>query len=269
MTQKSISGLLLLLTMLLLLVTSCNKTGQKPIDPVPVPTAGKLAKMAFKDGSYDSVFYQADGSISRIKIHYALPGPYTETYDFEYNSDKKVSKVLQNNGEYFQYSYVNGQLAAVAHYVAGNKQDQRIYDYQDGKLISIEEYHQPSPNTPGYEFTGERILEYYPDGNLKKETSYSFDPQTRAPIRDASIEYSDYDLRQNPADQLSRFLYLSFIQFSRNNPRKTVIKNEQNGSATEFLTEYTYNASLTPSSHKTTFLSGGQQVVDTVMYYYY
>jgi hypothetical protein len=267
MTQKKISGILLLITMIALLA-SCSKQVGPRIEPQPVPAPGKLAKLEYQ-GGYDSVFYNTDGSINRIKNYYTMPGPYTEIFDFEYNNDKTVSRITDNNGEYYEYKYFGGQLAGVMHYVNGSKQDYRIYEYESGRLSAVEEYYQIDPSSGGHEFTAERKFFYHPDGNLKQEVSYSFDPLTRAPIKDFSIDYSEYDNKLNPTDNLSRVLYLAFVQMSKNNSRKMTAKNEQSGAFTAFNYEYTYDAAANPLTRKITYTSNGQPVTELVKYYYY
>jgi uncharacterized protein with FMN-binding domain len=270
MTQKKVSGVLLVLTMLVLLISSCRKTSPSPNpEPQPVPNKGKLAKMSFKDGSYDSLVYNADGSVARIINHYTVPGSYTEEFSFEYNTDKKVSRINQNNGDYYRYEYVGAQLIAVMHYVNGKKQDYKMYDYDGAHISSIEEYYQPNPNVPGHELISRRDYSYYPDGNLKLEQNYSFDPVTRAPKKDFTVEHLDYDGKPNPADPLSRFLYTSFVEFAKNNARKMITRDEVNGVNTEFQSEYTYNASAHPLSRKVSYMSGGQLVIETIAYSYY
>ncbi len=268
MTQKKLSGILLLITMIALLA-SCSKRVEPIIEPQPVPIPGKLAKLSFKDGAYDSLFYNADGKISKIKNYYAMPGPYTEIFTFEYNAAKQLSRITDSNGELYEYTYTNGELTAVKHYINGVKHDYRLFDYQDGKLSAVEEYYQPAPGVPGHEFTAQRNFYYYPDGNLKQEVSYSFAPQTRVPVKDFTIEHSDYDSKLNPTDLLGRFLYMPFIQLSKNNPGKMTAKSEANGASTEFVYEYTYDAASNPLTRKMSYTSGGQLITETVLYHYY
>jgi hypothetical protein len=269
MTQKKLSGLLLLLTMLVLLVSACRKSSSIPVEPQPVPAKGKLAKMSFKDGSYDSIFYNNDGSIARILLHYTIPASYNEDYSFEYYADKKVSKITESRGEYYRYEYVGGQLIAVMHYVNGKKQDYKMCDYTGNKISSIEEYYQFNPNVPGHELISRRDYTYYSDGNLKLEENYSFDPQNHAPKKDFTVEHADYDGKPNTADPVSRFLYMSFVEFAKHNARKMTTKDEISGITTEFESEYTYDAGSRPLTRKISYLSGGQQVTETIVFSYY
>ncbi len=269
MTQKKFSGILLLLTMLILLATACRKNPVTPADPQPENPAGKLAKLSYPDGSYDSMFYDTNGRIIRIKNQHTVPMAFTEAYSIAYTADNKVDKISQDNGEYYTYTYHTGQLAAVAHYQGGKKRDYRIYDYENGKLSSIEEYYQINPNSSAYDYAGERKLFYYADGNLKQEVTYSFDPVTRAPVKDVTVAYLDYDTKLNPSDPLGRFLYLLSVPLATNNARKVTMKDEVNGHLTEFSFEYTYNEASKPVSRKMTYQSGAQTITETMQYQYY
>jgi hypothetical protein len=268
MTQKKISGVLLVLTMLVLLISSCRKNPIQPNEPQPLPS-GKLAKMSFKDGSYDSVFYNNDGSIARIINHHTVPGPYTEEFSYEYDTNGKVKRINQNNGEYYQYGFIGEELVAVMHYVNGRKRDYKLYDYVDHKLSSIEEYYQFDPNVPGHELYSRRDYSYYQDGNLKLEENYSFDAQTHVPKKDFTIEHADYDGKANTSDAVARFLYMSSIEFAKHNPRKMKTKDEVSGVVTEFQSEYTYDAASRPLTRRISYPSGGQTITETILFSYY
>jgi hypothetical protein len=269
-TQKMIRYTIAIVLSLSLIFSSCSKTPVKPVPvPEPSPVIGYLSKLEYSDGSYDSLFYNENGTIKKLINHSVKPLPYNEIFVFEYDANKKLTRITDNNGEYYQYLYAGGALAAVSHYVNNVKKDYKFYDYQNGKLVSIEEYYQIAPGGPGFEYTAKRELSYYADGNLKNEVSYSFDPQTRVPIKDVTIEHADYDAKFNPVDALGRFLYLSQIQMSKNNARKVITKDEVNGIITGFDFEYTYNDFSNPLTSKMTYTSGGQTITETLKYYYY
>lgn len=251
---------------IVLTAMSCRKSPPKPVDPNPV--IGKLSKLAYSNGSYDSVYYNNDGTIRKIINHSVVPGPYDEIHEFQYDANKKVTRITDNNGEYYAYTYIGGVLAGVSHYVNGSKEDYRTYVYTNGKLTEMEELYRPASNVPGHQLMSKREFSYYPDGNLKLEMVYTADPQTSVLVRDFSIEYLDYDAKLNPIDILSRFLYLSQISLTTQNARKQITKNEKTGAATEFLFEYTYNAFSNPLTRKMTFTSGGQPSQETVTYHY-
>ena len=266
--KKMKTKLLLIGAGIFMWMMSCRKGADKPVQE-PDQVIGKLAKMEYTDGSYDFVFYNADASIRMVKIHSVVPGPYDEIYRFAYDGNGRVTRITDNIGEYYDYTYQNGVLAAVSHYVNGTKRDYCLYDYQNGKLSAIEEYYKLGLNTPGYEYTALRKLYYYADGNLKTEENYSFDSQTHLPIKDFTVEHLDYDGNFNPEDGVSRFLYQHQLQLAKNNPRRMTTKDEQSGMVSEFIYEYTYNAFSNPLTKKLSYTISGQLHTETIKYYYY
>jgi hypothetical protein len=268
MKSKMTRTILAACILLNFLSVSCRKN-DKPVDPVPTPVIGSLSKIEYKNGEYDSLFYNSDGAISKVKSHIVIPSPYDEVFVFEYDANKKITRITDNIGEHYDYKYINGQLAAVNHYAAGVKNDYRFYDYQNGKLVGVEEYYNISSGTPAYAFMGKREISYYPDGNIKEEVNYSVDTQTHLPKKNYTLEHTDYDNKFNPIDEASRFLYLSQVQMAKNNARKVTRKDELNGTVTEYNIEYTYNNFSNPLSSKISYMSGGQLYTDLVKYHYY
>lgn len=264
-TMKRLT-VLLSCSMILLAMVSCRKNPVTPIEPPPV--AGKLTKLEYKDGAYDSIYYNSQGLISKFVNHFVFPFPYNEIHQFEYDANNKVTRIADNNGETYEYRYIGGSLAAVMHFKNGVKEDYRFYEYQNGKLTLVEEYYRIGFNTPGYQLSSKLEYFYYPDGNLKQEVSYSFDPQTMVPTKDFSIEHLDYDSKKNPTDMFSRFLYLYQVPMASMNVRKLITKNERNGASIEYNFAYTYDNAGNPLTKKITYPSGGQTIEETIKYYY-
>jgi hypothetical protein len=248
---------------------SCSKEQHAPNEPQPAPAMGKLAKLSYTDGSYDSMYYNTDGTVHELVTLNTVPFPYKERFVFEYNSLGKVSRIVQNNGERYEYTYINGLLTAVAHYVNNQKRDFRMYEYVNGKLTEAEEYYQEVSNQPGWGYLAHRSYTYYPDGNLKDETAYSFDTVTRMPRKDATITYQDYDNKFNTLEIAGRYLYLSQQTLAKNNPAKLISKDEVSGLSTEFSFSYTYNNTGNPLTRTMQYKSGSQTITETVQYSYY
>lgn len=264
-TMKSLAALVSCCLLMLGLV-SCRKNPVTPVDPAPA--AGRLTKLEYKDGAYDSIYYNSQGLISKVVNHNVVPFPYDEIHQFEYDGNLKVTRITDNNGQSYEYKYVGGVLSAVVHYSAGVKEDYRFYEYQNGKLSLVEEYFRIGLNTPGYQLSSKLEYTYYPDGNLKQELSYSFDPQTMAPIKDFSIEHLDYDGNRNPTDPISRFLYLYQVPMASRNVRKLITKDERSGTSIEYSFAYTYDNAGNPVTKKMTYFSGGLPVEETIRYFY-
>lgn len=252
--------------LLSLVITSCRKSTNRPPDPVPV--VGKLSKLAYGNGGYDSVYYHTDGTIRKIVSRNVQPFPYDEVYTFDYDAAKKVTRITDNNGEYYDYRYINGELVAVLHYVGGSKEDYRTYVWNNGRLAEVEEHYRPGVSVPGHQLMTRREFTYYADGNLEKETVYNWDAQAQALVKDYSRTFSDYDAHFNPEESIGRFLYLSQVVLSNRNARKMISVDERTGVTTEFNFSYTYNDFMNPSSKKMTYTSGGQQLQETVTYHY-
>ncbi len=246
----------------------CRKNSDTPEDPSPVPVVNKLAKLEFSNGDYDSLFYNEDGTVNKIKAHTVTPAPYDEIFLYTYTGDKKVARISDNNGDYYEYKYQNNQLTSVSHYRRGQKEDFKLYDYEDNKLTTIEEYYRETPGSIGYLYTSERKFFYFPNGNLKQEVQYSFDAQ-RNLNKDLTINYLEYDTQVNPIEPLGRFLYLSQVPMAKNNVRKYNVKSQATGNLSEFSFEYTYNDFSNPLTHTMVYTDNGVLHTETVKYHYY
>ena len=268
MNRKNTKAVLLLIVTASIVSIGCKKNSDKPADPSPVPVINKLAKLEYSDGSYDSLFYNGDGNVTKIKQHSVFPGSYDEIFSFTYDNNKKVSRITDNHDAYYDYKYSGNDLISVAHYVRGQKEDFKFYDYANGKLSTVEEYYQEMPGTTGWLFTSERRYSYYADGNVKQEIQYTFDAQRKL-LKDVTIDYSDYDGKVNSLEPLGHFLYLSQVSLAKNNVRKYTTKHEATGISSEFSFEYTYNDFSNPLTHKMTYKEGNNTHTEMVKYYYY
>lgn len=257
--------LILSLATLVLVLASCRKDKVVQPGPQPVPVVNALSKVEYTNGDYDSIYYNADLQVIKLKSHTNAVVPFDQYYTFEYDANKKIARVNDLTGERYDYKYVNGELTSVVHYVNNTKMDFRMYDYTNGKLTGIEEYYLEGLSGPGYLLSSETELEYYADGNLKKETYYSFHPQTRDKFKHFSRTYSNYDTNNNTVDFMERYTYFSQVRFFKNNPGRMVSKDEVGGFETVYDFSYTYNDFLNPLTRKSR--SAGGDV--NVKYHYY
>lgn len=260
------SRLALTYCIIILATAACRKSSDQP-NPNPVPAPGKLAKLEYNNGDYDSLFYNSDQSLAKIKVHTNAFIPYDTWYEFQYDINKRVAHIIDRSGERYDYVYATDQLTAVTHYVGSTKTDYRFYNYTNGKLTGIEEYYQLGPNSPGFDFRAEHELTYYADGNLKQDLIYSFQPQTRARYKSYSLEYLNYDTKVNSAEQTYFFIYLAQIPLMKNNYRKMISKDEVSGSQTVYDFEFTYDNLSNPLTKKMTSTTSGGTI--TVKYSYY
>lgn len=253
--------------LLVLMVSACGKDSNQPVRQ---QTGGlKLAKIEKDAGSYDSLFYNNDGDLARLHTHIEISatGGYDEYYTFEYNAAGKLVKIKEDAGDTYEYSYVNGQLAAVLHYVNGVKMDFRIFNYTGNKVTSIETYEKPLPAYSGYEYTGLRDFVYYANENLKQESYYTIDPSTGQSRLDFKVEHEAYDDKFNPAELAERFTYLSTITRSLNNITRRTVRNAQSGVVVAQDFAYTYNAQGYPLTSKLTSTVHPYGLVTTYHYY--
>ncbi len=241
------------ITMIVLVLLACGKQSSKP-GPQQQTGNLKLAKIERDAGTYDSLFYNNNGDLARLHTHIEMSstGGYDEYYTFQYNAARQLVKITEDAGDVYDYTYINGQLAAVQHYVNGIKRDYRIFYYTGNKVTSIEEYEKPLPTYPGYEYTGVRDFAYYPSGNLKQEIYYTIDPSTAQPRLDFKVEHEAYDDKFNPAELTDRFTYMSSITKSLNNITRRTVRNAQSGVVVAQEFSYTYNTQGYPLTSKLT-----------------
>lgn len=246
---------------------SCSKTPVvKPApQPEPNPVINALSKVSYSNGDYDSLFYNSDLLLVKIKMHTTIVNPFDQVFTFEYDANKKIKRIADNTGESFDYLYANGELVSVKHNIGSRKVDFKLYDYTNGKLTGIEEYYQENFNQPGYLLTAQHELTYYDDGNLKSQTIYAYD-QARTKYKQFTALYENYDGKQNPHALLSQFMYFFQLPLSKNNAGKMTWKDEVNGATTVLDYTYTYNDFLNPLTLKTR--NNGVNESEATFHYY-
>jgi hypothetical protein len=259
-----------------LITISCRKSTTALLPPGSLyPVTGKVSKIDYANGMYDSLYYNEVGALTKVVYHEALPSAADGVFVLDYDVAGKLERVRYLNGAWFSYldgnwydyQYVNGRLASIDHYAKGIKRDFNVYSYLDGKISKIDAYLWTTTNTPGFELVAIDELTYYPDGNLKQDVSYFIDRQTHLRKRSATIDYVNYDDKSNVTDFLTNFPYL--IEQSKNNPGKITINNEIDRIVDEFNFSYTYNSLSNPVSRVLSYLRNGQLYSETAWYHYY
>lgn len=253
------------------LLTACSKKGEKPTEPIPPPTtvAGKLAKVTYDAGAYDSLYYSNDGALVKLNaVLDPISGAGTR-YTLEYNAAKKVQRIVTNDGDEYRYFYSDGQLSTVAHFVNGQKESYSIFTYQQNKLNSVEYFVAADPNAQSYKSMGFHTYDYYTDGNLKEEVAYSIHQLTGQPIKNITITYSDYDQGVNQ-DEIVRQVPLSYgLTISKNNAGLRSVKDEHTGSVVNFLFTYSYNSIKNPLTRSFQYFGSGNWHQGSSIYSYY
>ncbi len=260
------------LVVMMVAVTSCSKKTDTIIQPpVPVqPVKGKLAKISYDSGAYDSLYYASSGDLIKVKSVFDLSSGASVTYSFEYSAQGKLTRISSDQGEEYRYTYSGNQLYEVGQYVGGLKIRHKGFTYDNlGVLTSTHTYADVLTNPNDQDFLDMFIYTYYPDGNLKTETSYSVHPNTGHPVKEVTITYSDYDNNHNPDDIFKQMPYFFGQRFFKNNARLRVVKNEKTGIESTYLFTYTYNQSTLPITRKFEYYGNGNWEEGTCIYSYY
>lgn len=245
-----------------LLVSSCSKDPVTPDPQNPPPgSSKKLSKIAYDDGSYESIAYNSNGSIKTIINHIAFGSstPIHVVYDFVY-SGSQVSEVRGDDGSKFKYTYdANNKLSKTEMFsTGGNLIAWYAYTYDaNGKLWKTEGY----TRAPGGGVSTTPTLryenEYYANGNLKKLTLYFKDANTGALDKTNEFVFSQYDTNPNTTAVFETNPYLPMESFIPNNPLSE-IHYDSFGNVEETVAHtYTYDAGGYPLTRKTVTKSTG------------
>lgn len=256
----------------ILLVSACSKKSDQ-LQPTPQlpqePVKGKLAKISYDSGAYDSLYYDASGKLIKYKSVW-VPGSGTSlTYFFDYDMFGKPTRVYSDQGEEYRYSYENGLLSEVGLYFGGIKTRHKGFTYNQGQLTSTHTYADILSNPNDQDFLDMFTYTYYPDGNLKTETSFSVHPVSGWPVKEMTITYSDYDNSYNPEDLLKQLPYYFGKTFLKNNAGTRTAKNEKTGETSTYIFSYTYHSSTLPLTRKYEYYGSGNWQEGSCIYSYY
>lgn len=259
------------LLLMMVVVTSCSKKTDTIIQlPVPVqPVKSKLAKISYDSGAYDSLYYGNAGELIKLKTVWDPSTGISVTYSFDYNAQGKITRIESDRGEEYRYSYTGNQLTEVGLYLGGIKTRHKGFTYNQGVLTSTHTFADLLNNPNDQDFLDMFTYTYYPDGNLKTETSFSVHPVSGMPVKEMTITYSDYDNRYNPDDIFKQMPYYFGLSFSKNNARLRSVKNEKTGEETNYLFSYSYNPAAFPVSRKFEYYGNGNWIEGTCTYSYY
>jgi hypothetical protein len=253
-------------------LTACSKKTDIIQPPPPTqPVAGKLAKISFDSGAYDSLYYAPSGNLIKVKsVFDPANGVSVIIYSFDYNAQGKLTRIYNDQGVEYRYTYSGDQLDEVGVYISGLKTSHKGFTYNaDGVLTATATFSDLLSNPGDQDFLDMFLYTYYPDGNLKTETSFSVDPTTGHPVKEVSITHSDYDNNHNPDDIFKQLPYFFGIKFSKNNARTRILKNEKTGVESTYLFTYTYNQATLPLTRKFEYYGSGNWEEGTCTYSYY
>lgn len=254
------------------LFTACSKKGETITEPIPPPTslAGKLAKVTYDAGAYDSLYYSSDGLLIKLNSVLDPVSGARTTYTLEYNAAKKVQRIVTNDGDEYRYIYLDGKLVSVAHFVNGQKESYSIFTYQQDKLSEAEYFVAADPNAQSYKSTGFYTYTYYTDGNLKEEVAYSIHQATGLPIKNITRVYLDYDQGVNQEGIIRQIPLSVGLVLSKNNVGLLSVKDEHTNAVTNFLFDYAYDSLNHPLTRSFQYFSSdGSRHQGSSIYAYY
>ncbi len=253
------------------IMAGCNKRPVTPQLPPPQPQqpSGKLSKLVYDTGAYDSLYYLADGRLSKLVNNIDPAAGDGVNYEIKYNASGKVERINSSEGWYFLYQYSAGKLTTISQFINDHKSSYKFFNYNNDVLTSMELYNYNGA-ARGYEFSGLHTYSFYPDGNLREEVTYTVNGFTGQLIKHMTIEYSEYDNKLNAEELVRQVPYYYGIVRMKNNPAKRVTKRESNGIITTFNSQFTYDQQSKPLTKKFLYNdpSGGLIETNTQFFYY-
>ncbi len=251
------------------LFTACEKNPSIP-DTGNGP-AKKLTRIDYDNGSYESIEYNGNGTISKITNHteYFGGNPSSTVYTFAYNGEE-VTELTGSDGSKYKYTYNNTQqvIKTEISVAGGNLKARYEYTYKNGKLWRTEAFIRTTgagmPNSPTFRYENEyhasgnlsKMMLYYPGqgGNLEKINDFIFD---------------NYDQKINTFVQFENNPFLPMANLLPNNPL-TEVHYDRDANVEELVTHtYTYDAAGNPLTRKTVSKIPGQaEQTETAVFRY-
>jgi hypothetical protein len=260
---------ILSLSFFILAFTACVKDSPTP-DPITNPIIKKLSKIEYDGGSYETIEYNINGSISKIANHIQYVGGADHTvFTFIYNGTL-LSEIKGDDASKYVYTYANNEVVKADVYAAGGTlAGYYEFTYQNGKLWRTDGYFRfpgaaiPANPTLRYE------NEYYSSGNLKKLVQHFRTTSTNTLDKTGEHVFNQYDTRQNTTVLFESNPFLPLESLMPNNPLSE-LHFDSSGALEETLTHtYTYDAGGNPLSRKTiSKMTGAQETMENAKFYY-
>lgn len=230
------SKLILPFTVVLLLgLFACKKDPIEPNPPVsqrqqpnPLPANALIKQLKWSETDHSTVTYNAENLPLQLRSQWQFvegdPSQIrTLVYDFQYDSQNRVTEVRQIGGFVTKYSY-HGNLVHVAKdfYPGGALANETVFIYKGNQIVQ-EDFRVTNPlgEAPT---VYKRILGYDLKGNLNKVEMYEQGENLEFKLLQ-TLTYSDFDDKINTRTWLQRYPYLPQVRWQFNNPRKGTIKN--------------------------------------------
>jgi len=204
----------------ILLFSSCKK--DKDDDgPGHVPDR-KIAKLYQDPQNFIEFFYNADGSLSKIKLAEEETGTDVQTLEFFYGDKKRIAHIFAQNGYRINYRYENDRLIATETTDGtGYILTSGSYFYENGNLTDYGTFMpfplDGDPDGVSYKRVSESKYSYNQDRTIKTIVTNLRNPFTNRMENAGRRNYEKYDNKINPLKSLPDFSYGFFQELNPSN----------------------------------------------------
>lgn len=213
-----------------LLTTSCKKDSEK----LPDNGGSKLIKIEESATEYTTFGYNTAGKINKITTKDA-DGEDVIQIAYDANHPTTATTALGST----KFIYANNKLDIAELYLGTTKFGQVKLNYTNGTVSNVVISH--NLNEEGGATFAKTVYEYYPNGDIKKETDYGWDSTTESFVLSGSTVF-EYDNKNNPLLAMGDAYQITALSLvSKHNPVKETTYDEE-GVQNQITTyTYTYN----------------------------
>lgn len=94
---------------ILLALVGCSKT-DRPISNQPQLFSGKLSRILYNTGTYDSLYYLPNGQLGQVVNMIDPAANDGIRYRLLYDASGKLEKIMSSEGRGYRYQYDQGQF---------------------------------------------------------------------------------------------------------------------------------------------------------------
>lgn len=242
---------------------SCEKDDKKPT----TETGEKITKLEYSANEYTTFVYNSEKLLT--KVSFADAGELSVTNIF-YDAQKKVREVEGGDGFVYQFKYENGRVKTVDILAGATKIGFNSYEYNAAGQIKTITTFMAQDNNAAFPPFLKVSYEYVnaTSANVSKITFEAFNEATNGYELSNTLEYSDYDNKQNPLKDFGVLSYVLFNMNPDNNPGKLVEKDENGAVIATTTFTYTYDSKGRPSQAVERVNTGGQIETSTTKFAY-
>jgi len=217
-----------------LLTTSCKKdNAENPDKPAP-----KLVKIDEGNGLYTTFGYNTAGQVNKIV---AKDAEGEEAIQIAYDGNKPTVATTAVGST--KFIYANNKLDVAQLFAGTTKIGQIKINYVNGTVNNVVVSH--NLDGSGSITFAKTVYEYYANGDVKKETDYSWNEANETFVISGSTVF-EYDDKSNPMLALGDVYQVAFSLVSKHNPVKEIVSDETGASTHTNVYTYTYNTNGYP-----------------------